>query len=45
MVITARAVAFQIREKEDYYYPNSAWRLPFLRGYKFETQPGVFSLP
>jgi hypothetical protein len=32
MVITARAVAFQIREKEDYYYPNSAWRLPFLGG-------------
>ena len=41
---TARAIAFEIRQKEGYYYPNSAWRLPFLGGYKFETQPGVFSL-
>jgi hypothetical protein len=41
---TARAVAFEIRQKGDYYYPNSAWRLPFLGGYKFEDQPGVFNL-
>jgi hypothetical protein len=41
---TARAIAFKIRQKEDFYYPNSAWRLPFLGGYKFEAQPGVFNL-
>ena len=41
---TARAVAFRIRQKEDFYYENSAWRLPFLGGYRFETQPGVLNL-
>ena len=41
---TARAIAFKIRQKEDYYYANSAWRLPFLGGYKFEDQPGVLNL-
>ncbi len=38
---TARAVAYRMRQKEDFYYENSAWRLPFLGGYKFEAQPGV----
>ena len=41
---TARAVAFKIRQKADYYYENSAWRLPFLGGYKFQTQPDVLNL-
>uniref|UniRef100_I2Q5F0 DUF1254 domain-containing protein n=1 Tax=Desulfovibrio sp. U5L TaxID=596152 RepID=I2Q5F0_9BACT len=41
---TARAIAFKMRQKADYYYENSAWRLPFLGGYKFETQPGVLNL-
>ncbi|WP_428561360.1 MAG: DUF1254 domain-containing protein [Solidesulfovibrio sp. DCME] len=41
---TARAVAYRMREKAAYYYANSAWRVPFLGGYKFETQPGVDSL-
>lgn len=41
---TARAIAFKIRQKGDFYYENSAWRLPFLGGYKFEDQPGVFNL-
>lgn len=41
---TARAIAFRIRDKDDFYYENSAWRLPFLGGYKFESQPGVFNL-
>ena len=41
---TARAIGFKIRQKDDFYYPNSAWRLPFLGGYKFEEQPGVFNL-
>ena len=41
---TARAIAFHTREKEAYYYPNSAWQLPFIGGYKFQTQPGVLNL-
>lgn len=41
---TARAIAFKIRQKGDFYYEKSAWRLPFLGGYKFEDQPGVFNL-
>jgi hypothetical protein len=41
---TARAIAFRIRQKTDFYYPDSAWRLPFLGGYKFEEPAGVLSL-
>lgn len=41
---TAGAIAFKIRQKADYYYANSAWRLPFLGGYKFEEQAGVLNL-
>ena len=41
---TARAISFRIRQEADFYYPNSAWRLPFFGGYKFEEQPGVLSL-
>lgn len=41
---TARTVAFRIRAKEDFYYQNSAWRLPFFGGYKFESQPGVLNM-
>ena len=41
---TARAITYRIREKADYYYSNSAWRLPFVGGYKFEEPPGVLNL-
>ena len=41
---TARAIAFHSREKEFYYYPKSAWQLPFVGGYKFQSQPGVLNL-
>ena len=41
---TARAIAFRTRDKDAYYYPNSAWQLPFIGGYKFQTQPGVLNL-
>jgi hypothetical protein len=41
---TARAITFRIRQKADYYYEKSAWRLPFFGGYKFEAQPGVRNL-
>ncbi len=42
--VTARTIAFKIRDKDAYYYPNSTWRLPFFGGYKFEKSPGVANL-
>lgn len=33
---TARAIVYQWRNPDGYYYPNSAWRLGFIGGYKFE---------
>jgi len=42
--VTARTLAFKIREPEAFFYPNSSWRLPFFGGYKFEVAPGVANL-
>jgi hypothetical protein len=42
--VTARTLAFKIREPEAFFYPNSSWRLPFFGGYKFEVSPGVANL-
>jgi hypothetical protein len=42
--VTARTLAFKIREKDAFFYPDSAWRLPFFGGYKFEVSPGVANL-
>ncbi len=42
--VTARAIAFKIREKDAFFYPDSTWRLPFFGGYKFEVSPGVANL-
>ncbi len=42
--VTARTIAFKMREKGAYFYPNSSWRLPFFGGYKFEVAPGVANL-
>ena len=33
---TARAIMYRWRTADGYYYPNSAWRLGFIGGYKFE---------
>jgi len=41
---TARTIAFHMRDKDDYYYANSNWQLPFVGGYKFQSQPGVLNL-
>jgi hypothetical protein len=41
---TARALTFRMRQKENYYYENSAWCIPFTGGYKFEFQPDVRNL-
>ena len=42
--VTARTIAFQIRDKDAYIYPDSTWRVPFFGGYKFEVSPGVTNL-
>jgi hypothetical protein len=42
--VTARTIAFKIRDKDAYYFPNSTWRLPFFGGYKFESSPGVTNM-
>ena len=42
--VTARTIAFKIRPTEAYFYPNSAWRLPFFGGYQFLSAPGVTNL-
>jgi len=42
--VTARTLAFKIREPEAFFYPNSSWRLPFFGGYKFQVAPGVNNL-
>ena len=41
---TARAIAFRMRLKEAFYYANSSWQLPFVGGYKFQTQPDVLNM-
>lgn len=41
---TARAIAFRIRQKENYFYENSLWRRLCLGGYEFENQPNVLNL-
>jgi hypothetical protein len=42
--VTARTIAYRMRERNGYYYPHSQWRLPFFGGYKFEVSPGVANL-
>ncbi len=44
--VTARSLAFDIRGRHAYFYPDSKshWRLPFFGGYKFQSQPGVSNL-
>ena len=41
---TARSLAFKMREKDAFFYPDSQWRLPFFGGYEFEVAPGVANL-
>jgi len=42
--VTARTLAFQIRDKNAYFYLNSSWRLPYFGGYQFLSAPGVTNL-
>jgi hypothetical protein len=41
---TSRALSYRTRQKELYFYENSAWVSPFLGSYKFEVSPGVRNL-
>jgi len=41
---TARAISYRMRQNENYFYKNSAWRCLFLGGAKFESQTGVLNL-
>ncbi|MBN9023443.1 MAG: DUF1254 domain-containing protein [Rhizobiales bacterium] len=41
---TARTIAYRMRDRAGYFYPDSAWRLPFFGGYQFEVSPGVANL-
>ncbi|HXC99283.1 MAG TPA: DUF1254 domain-containing protein [Verrucomicrobiae bacterium] len=41
---TVRAILFKSRNKDAFYYPNSAWFTTFLGGYEFLSQPGVRDL-
>ena len=42
--VTARTIAYRMRDRNGYFYPDSTWRLPFFGGYKFEVSPGVANL-
>jgi len=42
--VTARTLAFHIRDKNAYFYPDSSWRLPYFGGYQFLSAPGVTNL-
>jgi len=42
--VTARTIAYKIRDTDGFIYPNSTWRKPFFGGYKFEIAPGVANL-
>ena len=42
--VTARTIAYRMRDRAGYFYPDSAWRLPFFGGYQFEVSPGVANL-
>ena len=42
--VTARAIAYKMRDKAGFIYPDSNWRKPFFGGYQFEVSPGVSNL-
>ncbi|GFO81087.1 MAG: hypothetical protein A49_07140 [Methyloceanibacter sp.] len=42
--VTARTIAYKMRDKDGFIYPASQWRKPFFGGYKFESGPGVANL-
>ncbi len=42
--VTARAIAYKIRDEDAFVYQDSTWRKPFFGGYAFEVSPGVSNL-
>jgi hypothetical protein len=41
---SVRTITYRARSADNYYYQHSAWRLPFVGGYQFLTEPGVRNL-
>jgi len=37
--VTARTIAFKVRSKDAYFFPNSAWRLPFFAAISSRARP------
>ena len=42
--VTARTLAFRMRDKDAFIYPDSSWRQPYFGGYQFLVSPGVTNL-
>jgi hypothetical protein len=36
--------AYRTNLKDAYYYPDSAWQVSFIGGYKFQVEPSVLDL-
>jgi hypothetical protein len=43
LVVVCKRLAGQIL-KDAYYYPDSAWQVGFIGGYKFQVEAGVLDL-
>jgi hypothetical protein len=42
--VTARTIAYKMRDKNGFIFPDGSWRKPFFGGYNFEVSPGVSNL-
>jgi hypothetical protein len=42
--VTARTIAYRMRDKDGFIYPDGNWRKPFFGGYKFAISKGVSNL-
>ncbi|WP_267210139.1 DUF1254 domain-containing protein [Chelatococcus asaccharovorans] len=42
--VTARTIAYRMRDKDGFIYPGRNWRKPFFGGYKFVISEGVSNL-
>jgi hypothetical protein len=42
--VTARTIAYKMRDEAGFIYPGSTWRKPFFGGYRFEDATGVSNL-
>jgi hypothetical protein len=42
--VTARTIAYRMRDQDGFIYSEGNWRKPFFGGYRFEVSPGVANL-